>query len=181
MTDQFLAVCTHNRTRSVMMGALLGDHLARSGVLVDVSTAGLRETGQPPTAETVRLLAARGFDVSDHRSQQLSADLIDASQLILTAERQHVVHIAGRWRAAFVRTFTLPEIVTRGEAVGRKGSSSLDEWLTVLNAGRPTGLDYMSATEVPEIADPTGRSPSIWRASFDEIDGLTRRLAALLA
>lgn len=181
MTTRLLAVCTHNRTRSVLMGALLADRLAHRGIGVILETAGFREGGLPPTDETVRLLAKRGIDVSHHQSQPIDADVVNRADIVLTAERQHVVDIASRWPDAFPRTFTLPELVTRAERIGPRAGVPLAEWLRLVNDGRPVGVGYLNSTDVLEIDDPTGRAPSVWRSCFDEVDGLARRLSAVLA
>ena len=174
-----LCVCTHNRTRSVMTAALLQRHLTRVKVPATVSTAGTQPGGYPATDRTVRLLAERGMDVSDHRSQPLTDDLVLGSDLIVTAERAHVVSIAGRWPGAFHNTFTLPEIVALSRSVGREGGSIAD-WLARVSIDRPGGLDYFDAQDIGEIEDPTGRQPGVWDRVFAEIDTLTNDLATAL-
>jgi protein-tyrosine phosphatase len=174
-----LSVCTHNRTRSVLVGALLREHLRDAGLAADVATAGTAGSGLPATDPTVRLLGTRGIDVRGHRSRPLDERAVAGADLVVTAERDHVVWIAGRWPGAFRRTFTLPELVARlGDRplVGRDVAAWLDE----VAAGRPTAMEYLDA-EVGEIADPTGRAPRAWDTAFAEIDDLTRRLAAAIA
>jgi protein-tyrosine phosphatase len=177
---RILCVCTHNRTRSVLMAAFLREHLARCGVVAEVNTAGFRDEGLPPTEMTVRLLAARGIDVSDHRSRRVSGDLVAWADLVLTAERDHVVRIAGDHLGAFVRTFTLPELLVRAQTAGPRRGGPLGEWLAAVNAGRPGAVGYL-LTPIPELADPTGRAPAMWEAAAREIDSLCRRLARPLA
>jgi len=88
--------------------------------------------------------------------------------------------IAGRWPDAFEYTFTLPELVKRGDAAGPRGERTFQEWLTAINQGRSTPLDYLDA-EVAEVDDPTGRARVVWQACFAQLDDLTSRLATLLA
>jgi protein-tyrosine-phosphatase len=178
-----LSVCTFNRTRSVLTRALLDEHLRRTGSPAEVLSAGTLGAGDPPTERTVRLLAARGIDVSAHRSRPLDEHLVAGADVVVTAERDHVVWIAGRWPGAFRRTFTLPELVARAEALPANGDASgaselfdVDAWLGALAVGRPAALDYLDA-DVGELADPTGQAPGVWGAAFEQIDDLTRRLA----
>jgi protein-tyrosine-phosphatase len=175
-----LAVCTHNRTRSVLMAGLFEQHAAERRIAVATRSAGTGTGGEPPTDTTVRMLAARDIDVGRHRSAAISDSSVGGAHLIVTAERMHVISIAGRWPRAFDRTFTLPELVSRGTAVGPVGDRSLDQWLAEINLHRPRGIDYLDAP-VGEIDDPTGRAPSMWAAAFEQIDDLTDRLATLLA
>lgn len=175
-----LAVCTHNRTRSVLMAALFQQHAAARGTAVATRSAGTDTDGAPPTDTTVRMLAARQIDVGQHRAAPLSDAIVSGASLIVTAEQAQVISIAGRWPDAFQRTFTLPELVSRGTAVGPVDGRSIDEWLSEVNHGRLHGLDYLD-TPVGEIDDPTGRAPSTWSAALRQIDDLTNRLATLLA
>ena len=175
-----LAVCTHNRTRSVLMANLFQLHAAAAGLANLTQSGGFSEKGgEEPTDNTVRYLAARGIDVSGYRSHWMTDQSIRKAHLVVTAEKAHVVAIAGRWPDAFGYTFTLPELVERGEAVGGRNGRPLRDWLAEVNRGRPAALDYLDST-VGEIDDPTGRSPATWRASFDRVDDLAARLVGLL-
>lgn len=175
-----LAVCTHNRTRSVLVGALFEQFARRRGIDTIVRTAGFAEGGMPPTDTTVKLLAKRGIDASGHQSHLLTENSVIGADLVITAEHEHVVAIAGRWPQAFGYTFTLPELVERGDEVGQRGDRTLQEWLTAVNIDRPTALDYLE-TPVDEIDDPTGLAPSAWATCLSRVDALTSHLAILLA
>lgn len=179
-TLQVLTVCTHNRTRSVLMKAILGEQLSLRGVAARLNSAGTFDHNQPPTEPTVRLLAKRGINVAPHRSSFVDDSAVADADLIVTAEREHVVFISGRWDGSFSRTFTLPELVIRGEAVGTRGDASISDWLELVNHDRPRGMDYLNDDSVAEIVDPTGQAPAVWRDTIDEIDLLSRRLALLL-
>lgn len=178
-TQRILTVCTHNRTRSVLMGALLHHHLVARGVEYGIATGGFREEGQPATEPTVRLLRERGIDVSRHQSRRVDPRLVHEADVIVTAERDHVVWIAGTYPGSFPRTFTLPELIWRAEPVGAKQGEHLDAWLRRLNEHRPTAADYLDAP-VGEIVDPTGQAPQVWLRVLDDLDRLTARLAELL-
>ena len=175
-----LAVCTHNRTRSVLMANLFAQHATAAGLANLTQSAGFADGGEDPTDNTVRYLATRGIDVSGYRSHWMTDHSIRGAHLIFTAEKGHVIAIAGRWPESFGYTFTLPELVGLGEAVGPRGDRTLSEWLDAVNVGRPTTLDYLDAT-ISEIPDPTGRSPATWKAAWEQIDDLTKRLVTLLA
>ena len=162
-----------------MMAGLFAQHADASGLEHITRSSGFTPGGQQPTDNTVRLLAGRGIDVAGHRSVAITESSIHGEHLVFTAEKAHVISIAGSWPATFGHTFTLPELVARGEAVGPRANRPLSEWLAAVNSGRPAALDYLDAP-IDEIDDPTGQSPATWTASFEQIDDLTRRLAALL-
>jgi protein-tyrosine phosphatase len=177
---RILAVCTHNRTRSVLVGGLLDEHARHERIGADIRTAGFSAGGESPTDATVRFLASRGIDVKGYVSHWMSDQSVAGADLIITAEREHVVAIAGRWGPAFAYTFTLPELIARGEQAGPRDGRTLQQWLTAVSAKRPSTLEYLDA-DVGEIYDPSGRAPKIWSDCFTQIDDLTARLATLLA
>ncbi len=181
MTLRLVTICTHNRTRSVLMGALLADHFGELDVVTDITTAGTMADGRPVTATTVQLLAERGIDASAHVSGAITAEMVKRAHLVITAEIGHVVHVAASWPAAFDRTFTLPELVQRGEAAGPRDGRPIAVWLTDVGHNRPRGYDYLAGHAIPEVDDPTGRSAAVWHQSFTEIDHLCARLARLVA
>ncbi|CAB4862645.1 unannotated protein [freshwater metagenome] len=178
---KILTVCTHNRTRSVLMLALFGEQLSRHGVPARLASVGTFDQNQPATEPTVRLLAKRGLDVSAHLSSFVNAEAVGDADLIVTAERDHVVFIAGRWEGSFERTFTLPELLVRADAVGPRNGMPMAEWLALVNEGRPRGIEYLSDPTVLEIEDPTGQAPVVWRGTIERIDLVSLRLAQLLA
>ena len=180
MSLHVVAMCTHNRTRSVIIGALLGSYLADAGLDTRVSTAGMADRDLPVTDSARTLLAGRGIDVADHRSCVIDDSLMSTADLVITAEVQNVVFVGGQWEGSFARTFTLPELVQRGEAVGARSGAPLGEWLKVVSEGRPAGFAYMTDPTVLEVPDPSAQPASSWRATFDGIDQMCRRLAVVL-
>jgi protein-tyrosine phosphatase len=177
-----LTVCSHNRTRSVLMGAMLEHHLRGLGVGVDVRTAGFGDAGLPPTDQAARHLAELGIPTDQLRSRRLEADDVRWADVIVTAERLHVVEIAARWPEAFGKSFTLGEIVQLASAAQPDGDGDGNggDWITALGTGRSPAT-YLDGLGDDDLADPTGGSPADWRRAITTIDELTGRLSGSLS
>lgn len=87
-----LFVCTANVCRSPMAAALFSDLVAKSGLADSwhVGSAGTQVfDGFPASRLTQSVLQERGLGASDHRAHQLTADLLQAYDLVLVMEQGH--------------------------------------------------------------------------------------------
>ncbi|MEM9514982.1 MAG: hypothetical protein AAGA42_08990 [Actinomycetota bacterium] len=173
-----LTVCTHNRTRSVMMAALIERDLRARGMTPVLRSAGFGPEGIPAIADAVDAMAQRGLDVSGHRSQQVHTDLLDEADLIVTAERDHVVKIAAMSPAAFSRTMTLPEALDRAATGVGVDAADIRGWAAALTDGRRAS-EYLRAA-VPEVFDPTGSARRAFEAAVVDIEAQCAQLVASL-
>jgi protein-tyrosine phosphatase len=176
---RLLTVCTHNRTRSVLAAGLLWQKLQQAGIEAVVDSAGFGPEDMPATPETVELLRRAKVDASEHLSRRATGDLVRGADLIIGAERQHVVRLVVEEGADFRRIFTLPELRMRLDALGSVPVPDLQTALTLLNEGRPRGGAYLQ-NDVPEVHDPTGGPPSEWEQAWVSIEGACTRVAAFL-
>lgn len=153
-----LTVCTYNRTRSVMMMALLQaefDRRVGPGAVM-VRSLGFGSEGQEPFADAVREMADRGLDVSAHRSRQFTPQRVGPADVVIAAEVGHVIDIGGVSPDALARTFTLPELCARLAGDPDADGRTVREWVESLTSSRDPA-DYLS-NDVPEVDDPTGVS-----------------------
>ena len=89
MIRHILVVCVGNICRSPMAEALLRNAL-RGQEEITVESAGLGAlVGHPASDYAVELMDERGIDISSHRAQQLTPDLVSKADLILVMESGH--------------------------------------------------------------------------------------------
>lgn len=176
---EILFVCTGNVCRSPMAEHLLRRALRERGVDDGVSSAGLLPDGMPAAPEVIEILQGRGLDASSHRSRTVTPEILDASDLVVGMAREHVRELALMAPAVLPRSFTLKELVRRGDEVGpRRGGESLGAWVERAQDGR-FHTAHLGASGLDDIEDPIGRRFAVFKKTAAEIDGLIGRLADL--
>jgi len=147
---------------------------------VTVFSAGLLEGGHPVSRDTVGAMAPYGVDLAAHRSATLTAAAVASADLVLGLERRHareaILLVPDVWN----RTFTLKELVRRGEQAGaRRPGQPLAGWLAALLGDRER-TDLIGRSVEDDVVDPLGAGPAAYRATATELADLVRRLARLL-
>jgi len=166
-----------------MAQAILSGLLARRAVSAEIASAGLLAGGQPMAPEALAAISALGGaspEMSDRRSRTLTARDVERADLVLGMAREHVREAVVLAPAAWGRTFTLKELVRRGEAEGsRTEGQALGDWLAAASKGR-SRQGLLGAEPSDDVADPIGGTPSMFEETAAEIEELCRRLIVLL-
>jgi protein-tyrosine phosphatase len=163
---------------AALLETMLTDRLGPGSV--EVASSGFGPEGIAAISDAIAAMSRRGLDVSAHRSRSTTAELVDAADVIVTAERDHVVKIAALSRSAFTRAMTLPELLERAAEVPPTTESvGVRAWAEALTAGRTAGV-YLRAP-IPEVADPTGASARAFETAVVEIERQCDAASALLA
>ncbi len=194
-----LHVCMGNICRSPMAERLLAAALRkRIGDAVEqwyrnhgAGTGGWH-VGEPMADGAARQVAARGGDPSAFVARRISGDVIDASDLILTATAEQVSYVLDLRADAAPRTFALGEI---GRLLARLDLSALPNTddprsayarglalVAALDAARSDGrggrLPAIAADSVP---DPYGMPDRVFARTADRIEAAVLPLAEALS
>src|SRR6266850_5316417 len=103
-------ICRGNRFRSPLAQAFV--ERLTLGLPVQISSAGTLETENAPALPEARQIAVLcGVDLSEHRSQRLSALSLEAADLVIGFEEAHVRRAIVDAGAARAKTFTFREFV----------------------------------------------------------------------
>lgn len=110
-----LFVCSGNTCRSPMAAALFGEQLKqirwkKQGFTLEVRSAGLYAgNGFAASPEAVEVMAEMGIDISRHRSQRLSGELLQWADLIITMTDSHQQQILTQYGVSAEKLHTLAE------------------------------------------------------------------------
>src|SRR4051794_31831273 len=163
-----------------MAEALLRERLRARGIASTVSSAGITFEGRAATDEAVRAAAKYGVDVTAHRSRLLNRHLVERADLIIGMERLHAREAVVLGDALLPRTFTLKELVRRGESIGpRRRDEPIESWLRRVGAGR-RAMELLGESPDDDVADPYLGSSKVYAGCVAELDGLTHRLVDLM-
>ncbi len=88
MAWNIMVICLGNICRSPMAEAFLKERLPDA----KIASAGLEWATQGWSADdySVRAMAEHGIDISDHRAQHLTEDLLEGVDIVLTMEQDQV-------------------------------------------------------------------------------------------
>lgn len=143
---------------------------------VRVSSLGLAELGPvPPLPEALTEAQRFELDISGHRARPLHGEDLSGADLVVGFERIHLATAVVDANAARERTFTLPELVELLDQIDPRGRGEVVE-----RARRIVGLaaDARSSRGfeplLPEIPDPWGRPPEVYRETAERVIELTR-------
>ncbi|MEL7649641.1 MAG: low molecular weight protein arginine phosphatase [Sedimentibacter sp.] len=139
-----LLVCTGNTCRSSMAEGIFKHMLKINNIdHITVSSAGLSAfEGDIANEKAIEVLKRQGIDISGHKSRQLTAKLIDDSDLILTMTAGHKAAILKYAPGSGNKVYTLREYAGKN--------------------GRTTNRS-------PDIHDPYGMDYSVYESVMNEI------------
>src|SRR3954464_11655143 len=117
-----------------MAEALFARRMAEAGVPAPVHSAGLLYDGEAPPPDGIEAMAALGIDTSAHISRRMNEVMVRDADLVIGMAKEHVREAVLLVPAVWPKTFTLKEIVRRGEEAGaRAPDQTLEAWVHSLH------------------------------------------------
>ena len=172
MSIEVGVVCSANVCRSPMAAALMRESAARHGADIIVMSVGMIGGGRRADPAVVRAMDRRGIDLDGHRSFGIDEVDLDALDLILTMERDHLRGIVVGRPHLWPRTFTIKEYVRRSAAAGDRPADEVwTAWLERLGDGRSRAelLGDGQRDDVAYPAPPTLRAVEATARLLDEL------------
>jgi protein-tyrosine-phosphatase len=105
-----LVVCHGNLCRSPYAAAALWQRLHALGLPVSVASAGYSKPNRASPAEALSAAAARGIDMSTHRSQAVTRTLLDQADLVVVMDTRQSLAIGARQTASPRRVVVLGDL-----------------------------------------------------------------------
>lgn len=163
-----------------MAQSFLGAIARDRGLEISVDSAGILDGDRIVSPNAIEVIGTDGLDVSGRHSKMLEAPILRGSDLVIGMAREHVREAVALEPSVWPRTFTLKELVRRGEAAGpRPEGAPLSKWLDTVGVGRRRE-EMMGWSSEDDVEDPVDRGPAVYRATANEIRDLIVRLVALI-
>lgn len=171
-----LFICTANQCRSPMAEAIGRTWVTAHGAQAVVGSAGFLPGDVGVHPGSVRAMARRGVDISAHRSRQLTPELVDWANLVITMERAHLMSLAEFSPTVVHRAFPLRELDSLASLIGpRRADETMLGWSTRAAAARLPGAVLHYGTD-DDVVDPMGKGTRAFRRTADELEELIGRV-----
>ena len=146
MFSNILIVCVGNICRSPTAEYLLKKQLEAKGRNINIASAGISALVGKSAEKTATAMAAEiGVDLTPHKAQQLTAELVHQYDLVLVMEEGHIkavegiaptargkVHLLGRWH----QNIEIPDPYRNGDAAFKHALSlirlTVQDWVDKL-------------------------------------------------
>jgi len=130
-----LFVCTGNTCRSSMAEGIFKYLLKNNNIdNINVASAGISALNDDKANEkAVNVLKKQGIDITGHKARQITDEIIETSNLILTMTYNHKMTIQKYAPKAFEKVFTLKEFANIVNDDIFKNKLDIDD---------PYGMDY---------------------------------------
>lgn len=129
-TKTVLLVCYGNIARSLMAESYLKKMFSERNLKIQVSSAGLNAQGLPPTKETLEIMKKEQIDLPNRTATQLTRDLLEQADLVLTMEEIHKKAILFYYPQFKDKIFTPKEFAGVAHSIYHDVPLGITKWRT---------------------------------------------------
>lgn len=180
LPPRLLFICTANRCRSPLAEQLMRRALQGLGVNALVASAGLLPGGFATPSVGVRVAATDGLDLTRHLSVQVSARLVEVSDLILTMTREHAREIVALAPDAWPRVYPLKQFTALLSLVELPRRADFRDAAEMVGAARRVN-SILGNPGQDAVEDPMGRPAQVWEAVMADLRTHVDQVAASFA
>jgi len=179
-TTHILAVCTGNICRSPAIERLLAHHLGGSGVVASAGTMAV--VGAPIFEPMAQLLLGVGVSPAGFAARRITSQMINESDLILTASTEHRSAVVALQPLAMKKTFTLLEFAhTIPHVKDSVAHLPLEERVPALAQHAYHARPHLRlAREQIDIPDPYGKTEEVYVTAFTLITQAVQQISPIL-
>ena len=178
---KILLVCTANICRSAMAIQMLDHKISKNNVSLDsAGTHALNRSDMPPQAK--QILDENGISQTTHISKQLTSEILEQANLVLTATAEHKSEVVRTLVKANRFTYSILEFADLINFVNNPGDSdfqignppkTLEEKLQVVSSAR----GYINTARDRDVPDPYAKNLSDYRLVGDLLNQATDTIA----
>ena len=182
-----LVVCTGNICRSPMAEIMLRQKLQKLNLdHIEVESAGtfaMEGWGAQPEVDEV--LKENGYQTEKHTARQITKEMIEAADLVLTATTDHRSEVVQKHVRANRYTFTIGEFAALADFITHpdetefhtEATTSLEEKLQLTASAR----GYVEDVKDLNLADPYGLPIEIYRETATQLESNLEGIVGWLA
>lgn len=131
MTHRILFVCTGNVCRSPMAQGLFNARAQReheSHLFIAESAGTWALEDQPASTNAVTAMAQRGIDITAHRGQTVSAELLERASVVIVMTRNHLDALTAEFPTYRHKMHLISELKDRIHDINDPYGGTLDEY-----------------------------------------------------
>lgn len=174
-----LVVCEANQCRSTIAEHLMRRRIEALGLTLTVGSAGVHaESGLPAHPLTLKVLHERGIDATNWRSRRLEAADLVSADLVLVAERRHLVGAVELQPSAARRTLPILQFAHLTQYGAPFPVGSAEQFAAGLEAMLALARSRVAPMSEYDIADPISKGRRGVKKCADLLDRAVREVLA---